>query len=52
MVERVLPRVEYRQLVFTIPLALRKAFLFERSLYGELCRVCHSRSVNRLIRLV
>ena len=39
MVEKVLPIVPYRQLVFTIPVALRKAFLLDRSLYGELCRV-------------
>ncbi|MBI4583966.1 MAG: transposase zinc-binding domain-containing protein [Planctomycetes bacterium] len=39
MVEEVLPLVPYRQLVFTIPIALRKSFLFDRSLYGELCRV-------------
>ena len=41
MVEEVLPIVPYRQLVFTIPVALRKAFLFDRSLYGELCRVAY-----------
>ena len=34
MVEEVLPLVPYRQLVFTIPIALRKSFLFNRSLYG------------------
>ena len=38
MVEEVLPLVPYRQLVFTIPVSLRKSFLFDRSLYGELCR--------------
>jgi len=32
------PLVPYRQLVFTIPVSLRKSFLFDRSLYGELCR--------------
>jgi hypothetical protein len=42
MVEEVLPRVPYRQLVFTIPIALRKAFLFDRSLYGDLCRVAYA----------
>jgi hypothetical protein len=41
MVEEVLPLVPYRQLVFTIPIALRKSFLFDRSIYGELCRVAY-----------
>jgi hypothetical protein len=49
MVEEVLPLVPYRQLVFTIPVALRKAFLFDRSLYAELCRVayCSTRDYMR-----
>ena len=38
MVDEVLPLVPYRQLVFTIPRRLRKYFLFDRSLYGHLCR--------------
>ena len=42
MVEEVLPRVPYRQLVFTIPRRFRKFFLFDRSLYGKLCRAAHS----------
>jgi hypothetical protein len=42
MVEEVLPLVPYRQLVFTIPVALRKAFLFDRSLFGDLCRVAYA----------
>jgi hypothetical protein len=42
MVDRVLPRVPYRQIVFTIPVALRKAFLSDRSLYGDLCRVAYA----------
>jgi hypothetical protein len=42
MVEVLLPVVPYRQLVFTIPIALRKAFLFDRSLYGELCRIAYA----------
>ncbi len=42
MVEEVLPVVPYRQLVFTIPRRLRKYFLFERSLYGELCRAAYA----------
>ncbi len=42
MVEEVLPVVSYRQLVFTIPIALRKSFLFDRSLYGELRRVAYA----------
>jgi len=41
MVEAVLPRVPYRQLVFTIPRRLRKFFLFDRSLYGKLCRAAY-----------
>ncbi len=36
--EFVLPFVPYGQLGFTIPIALRKTFLFDRSLYGELCQ--------------
>ncbi len=42
MVEEVLPIVPYRQLVFTIPRNLRKPFLFDRSLYGDLCRVAYA----------
>ena len=42
MVEGVLPLVPYRHLTFTIPVTLRKAFLFDRSLYGDLCRVAYS----------
>ncbi|MGH7378115.1 MAG: transposase zinc-binding domain-containing protein, partial [Candidatus Methylomirabilales bacterium] len=42
MVEEVLPVVPYRQLVFTIPRNLRRAFLLDRSLYGELCRVAYA----------
>jgi hypothetical protein len=42
MVQEVLPIVPYRQLVFTIPRRLRKYFLFDRSLYGELCRAAYS----------
>jgi len=30
-----------RQLVFTIPRRLRKFFLFDRSLYGKLCRAAY-----------
>ncbi len=41
MVEEVLPDVPYVQLVFTIPKMLRKAFLFDRSLYGDLCRAAY-----------
>jgi hypothetical protein len=39
MVEEVLPLVHYRHLIFSIPIVLRKSFLFDRSLYGDLCRV-------------
>jgi hypothetical protein len=42
MLEEVLPQVPYVQLVFTIPKLLRKAFLFDRSLYGELCRAAYA----------
>jgi hypothetical protein len=42
MVEEVLPVVPYRQLVFTIPRRLRRFFLFERSLYGELSRAAYA----------
>jgi hypothetical protein len=42
MVEEVLPVVPFRQLVFTIPRMLRKYFLYDRSLYGEFCRVAYS----------
>jgi hypothetical protein len=38
MVREVLPDVPYVQLVFTIPKMLRKPFLFDRTLYGDLCR--------------
>ncbi len=42
MVEEVLPPVPYVQLVFTIPKLLRKPFLFDRTLYGELSRVAYA----------
>jgi hypothetical protein len=42
MVEEVLPDVPYLQLVFTIPKMLRRAFLFDRSLYGELARAAYA----------
>jgi hypothetical protein len=42
MAEEVLPDVPYVQLVFTIPKLLRKHFLFDRSLYGELSRVAYA----------
>lgn len=48
MVQEVLPVVPYRQLVFTIPRRLRKYFLFDRSLYGELCRVAYAATVEYL----
>jgi hypothetical protein len=52
MVEEVLPRVPYRQLVFTIPRRLRKFFLFTRSLYGELCRAAYGATRDFLRQLV
>jgi hypothetical protein len=42
MVEEVLPDVPYVQLVFTIPKILRKGYLFDRSLYGDLCRAAYA----------
>jgi hypothetical protein len=42
MVEEVLPLVPYRQLFVTIAMALRKSFLFDRSLDGDLCRVVYA----------
>ena len=42
MVEEVLPDVPYAQIVYTMPKILRKAFLFRRELYGELCRAAYS----------
>jgi hypothetical protein len=50
MVEEVLPFVPCRQLVFTIPIALRRGFLFDRSLYGDLCRVAYA-STRDFLRL-
>ena len=41
MVREVLPDIPYVQLVFTIPKMLRKAFLFDRSLYGDVCRAAY-----------
>ena len=38
MVEEVLPDVPYAAPVVTIAKMLRRAFLFDRSLYGDLCR--------------
>jgi len=42
MVEEVLPAVPYVQLVFTIPKMLRQHFLWDRSLYGDLCRAAYA----------
>jgi hypothetical protein len=42
MVTEVLPDVPYLQIVFTIPKILRKHFLFDRALYGELARVAYA----------
>lgn len=41
MVEDVLPDVAYAPLVFTIPKILRRAFLFDPSLYSNLCRAAY-----------
>ena len=51
MVEEVLPVVDYRQLVFTIPRRLRKFFLFDRALYGDLCRAAYASTRDYLRRL-
>ena len=42
MVTEVLPDVPYLQIVFTLPKILRKHFLFDRALYGELSRVAYA----------
>ena len=42
MVTEVLPDVPYLQMVFTIPKMLRKHFLFDRALYGELSKVAYA----------
>jgi hypothetical protein len=42
MVEEVLPEVPYAGVVFTIPKMLRRYFLWNRSLYGELCRSAYA----------
>ena len=42
MVTEVLPDIPYLQMVLTIPKMLRKHFLFERALYGELAKVAYA----------
>ena len=42
MVTEVLPDIPYLQMVFTIPKMLRKHFLFDRALYGELAKVAYA----------
>ena len=42
IVTEVVPDVPYLQTVFTIPKMLRKHFLFDRALYGELSRVAYA----------
>jgi hypothetical protein len=42
MVREVLPDVPYAQLVFTIPKMLRRSFLWDRTLYGDLCRSAYA----------
>ena len=46
MVEDVLPDVPYVQLVFTIPKMLRKQFLWDRDLYGDLCRSAYAATLK------
>ena len=41
MVEGVLPEVPYLPLVITIPKMIRRALLFDRRLYGDLCRTAY-----------
>ena len=42
MVSEVLPDVPWVQLVFTIPKMLRPLFLWDRTLYGDLCRSAYA----------
>jgi hypothetical protein len=42
MVNEVLPDVPYAQAVFTIPKMLRRFFLWDHRLYGELCRCVYA----------
>ena len=46
MVEDVLPDVPYVSLVFTIPKMLRKQFLWDRDLYGDLCRSAYAATLK------
>jgi hypothetical protein len=46
MVEEVFPHVPVVQLVFTIPKIFRKAFLFKRSLYGDLSRAAYAATLD------
>ncbi len=41
MVEEVLPEVTYVPLVITIPKMIRPSLLFDRKLYGDLCRTAY-----------
>ena len=42
MISEVLPDVPWVQLVFAIPKMLRPLFLWDRSLYGDLCRSAYA----------
>ena len=42
MGEQVLTDVPYVSMTFTIPKILRKGFLFDRTLYGDLCRAAYA----------
>ncbi len=42
MAREVLPDVPYVSMTFTIPKILRKGFLFDRTLYGDLCRSAYA----------
>lgn len=42
MAGEVLPEVDYVAVTFTIPKILRRYFLWDRSLYGDLCRAAYA----------
>ena len=48
--QRRISSITYRQLVFTIPRNLRRAFLFDRSLYGDFCRIAYASTGDFLRR--
>jgi hypothetical protein len=48
VIERVLPDVPYRMLVFTIPRCLRGIFMREHAVLGDICRVAYQASARFL----